>query len=1784
MKTSNRMAAATLGVDGAVPEPRQLGIQRLEHGGNEEMRPYSVMLASLLLGVAADAPMWPARADTFLSSPGGLATPGDPVAASLKAKVTERFGRLPLAFEANQGQSDDRVKFLSRGRGYSLLLTPAEAVLLLEQARPDESRASSWPMSRRASRSEATDKADPVALRMRLVGSNPAPQMTGLDELPGKVNYFIGNDPARWRTNVPRYAKVKYHAVYHGVDLVYYGHQDRLEYDLVIAPGVDPRVIRLAFEGSIGLEEDADGDLIIRTSAGEIRQKKPLVFQEIDGVKIMIPGRYVLMGSHVGIQVARYDRRRALVVDPQLVYSTYIGGSDQDNALGIAVDSTGHAYITGGSTSLDFPLRPPHAVLGVASRPAFVTKLNPDGSDLVYSTFIGGSVADDGSGIAVDRTGSAYITGFTISPDFPTTPGAFQTSLVPGSDSTFVLKLNPQGSALIYSTYLGGSHVTKPGGIAVDSSGNIYVMGLTGYYPPATTNDFPTTAGAFQTTSAGGSAAGQDYYVVKLDPSKSGSAALRYSTYLGGRDDELLFSFGNCIAVDSAGNIYVCGFTRSTDFPTTPGAFQRTLRAPQGSYNAVVAKIDPSRNGSASLVYSTYLGASVLEIATAIAVDASGHAYVAGASNSPDFPTVGTIQPHLFGGTFVTKLSPDASTLVYSSLVGGSDGRDSPTALGVDQLGNAYVAGYTYSMDFPTTSGAFQTTIHSPDGSYDGYILKLDPSGSVLLYSTYLGGSDLENLTGIAVDASRNVYVSGYTPSGETGVVDHFPTTMGAFRTTPPGGLSDAFVARLSIPDGIVPLQFVTFPPALPSLPSEGTTGVPYIGNIGIGGDAPPYTVTVVGGALPSGLSFGSAHAATAASLEVAAPAVTSSDSPVITGTPTQCGTSEFMVDVFGRSGQAISGIFPIRVTDQSGHTQTITQSPGGSPNPVASGAPTHLSATVVDSQGNPLSYAWTASCLTLASSGTFDNPNTRTPTWTAPTNTTGAEHVCTLGLMATAGDCLSRSSFVQRVASVDHTLTITAGPTGAPNPAPSAGTADLSVTAVDSLSNTLSYAWVASCPSLAAAGTFSSSTAQNPTWTAPVNTTGTQQTCTLQVTVSDGQDLTQVGTFSLGVASIAHTLIITAGPSGTPNPVPSGGTSSLSVTAADSLGHALSYAWTVSCPSLPSLGSFSSATTQNPTWIAPANTTGVQQDCTLQVTVSDGQGLTQVPTFSLGVASIAHTLTITAGPSGTPNPVPSEGTTSLSVTALDSLGHSLTYAWTASCPSPLSSGTFSDAAAATQTWTAPMNMTGILQTCMLQVTVSDGQGLVQIGSLSQGVFTVGHSLTITDGPTGAPNPVPSEGTVTLNVTAIDSLGHPLTYTWQASCPSLPSAGGFSSTTAQHPTWIAPRNATGVPQTCTLQVAVSDDQGLAQVGTLDEGVASIAHTLTITAGPTGTPDAVPSEGTASLHVTAVDSLDHDLSYAWVAACPSLPSAGHFSNSATQNPSWTAPANTTGDLQTCALQVGVSDGHGLTQVAMVNLDVNGPTTLQPLAAAVLPASRSVQVGTPATAFVTIINAGSASVTSAAIALATSIPATFAFQTTDPLTNRLTGTANSPVDIPAGSFQSFVVGITPTAAFPPTHIAFTFAGSNAAPVTPLTGINTLLLSGSLDAVPDIVALAATIDNTGIVKVPGVQETGAFGVATVNVGASASITVSADTGNGTPPVTVTLCQTDPLTSACTSSLGPSLTTQINANDTPTFAIFVTAQDLVPFDPGRNRVFVRFRDAAGIERGATSVAVRSP
>ena len=569
-----------------------------------------------------------------------------------------------MYFEANEGQTDSEVKFLSRGQGYTLFLTDTKAVLSLRKAVESEAgNKQPAPAAKLTGDDEASIQT--ATVHMQLIGANSHPVVTGLEELPGKANYFIGNDPKKWRTNVRTYAKVKYRDVYPGVDLVFYGKRRQLEYDFIVAPGGNPETITLLFEGAEKLELDDTGDLLLHSGGEQLRFQKPLIYQELDGIEQQIAGGYVVKEKHqVGFLLGAYDPAMPLVIDPVLTYSTYLGGNQDDEGRRIAVDALGNVYVTGrAQSSVGFPTVDPLQSKHAGRVDVFIAKLNPQGSAFVYSTYLGGSENENllGGGISVDASGNAYVTGSTSSADFPTV-GAFQPNLN-GFADTFVAKLSPTGSTLVYSSYLGGASIEYGFGIVVDPSGNAYVTGGTG------STDFPTV-NPLQPNFLGGGVFDSDAFVAKLNPLGS---ALVYSSYIGGSSDDL----GIDIDVDASGNAYIVGGTSSDDFPTTNALQPAFGGGGNFGIDAFVAKLNTVGD---ALVYSSYLGGKADDLGLGIAVDVSGNAYVTGATSSADFPTVGAFQPTLGGGgafgvdAFVTKLNPTGTGLARIDHRFGNEG------------------------------------------------------------------------------------------------------------------------------------------------------------------------------------------------------------------------------------------------------------------------------------------------------------------------------------------------------------------------------------------------------------------------------------------------------------------------------------------------------------------------------------------------------------------------------------------------------------------------------------------------------------------------------------------------------------------------------------------------------------------------------------------------------------------------------------------------------------------------------------------------------------------------------------------------------------------------------------------------------------------------------------------------------------------------------------------------------------------------------------------------------
>jgi Beta-propeller repeat len=752
---------------------------------------------------------------------GATAPSATALTAAQITNFTNAYGKLPLAFEANQGQSAPEVRYVAHGQSYQLFLTNQEAVLALRQpaaASAKSAKGASPVAMRMHHKPNAAVKTS--VLRMHFVGANPAAEIAGTNQLPGMTNYFIGNDPKKWHTDIPSYEAVRYQGIYPGVDLLFYGRQQRLEYDFIVAPDADPNAIALRISGARKLELNSQGDVLMSVAGGKVALQKPVVYQEVNGQRREIAGNYTIASDHqIRFAVAAYDRTQPLTIDPVLNYSTYVGGEGFDFANGIALDSAGDAYIAGDTTSTSFPQMNAEAGTpgDIALGTVFVSELNPGGTALLYSTYLGGSgngsFGEGADAIALDSNSPAniYVTGFTGSPDFPpsTAVPAFMAG-PPASAATggaaFITKLAPSASGtaqLAYSSYLGGDTFDEGHGIAVDGTGNAYIAGET------ISTNFPTAGTQISTglTSPEGNA-----FLTEINTTTTG--ALIYSTYLGGSGPGSNFlGFGDiayAVTVDATSHAYVVGGTTSTDFP--PAGTAITGSAACGANTNGSAFISVINTTAGTLGYSHCLSGNTAEVAfgvslgTGVPAVVTQVAYITGSTESSNFPhTAGSIPPPTAGVAtgvaFVSLVNTATGGLQYSTFLGGSNS-DSGNSITSDSAGNAYVTGQTGSADFPITQGALQETLNNPNGT--GFVSKISPNGqglADLVYSTYFGGSGNGSLladfgAGIGL-FSGNVYIAGQAASPATGT-NPFPVTTGSFQTTL-NGSTNAFVAELPL-------------------------------------------------------------------------------------------------------------------------------------------------------------------------------------------------------------------------------------------------------------------------------------------------------------------------------------------------------------------------------------------------------------------------------------------------------------------------------------------------------------------------------------------------------------------------------------------------------------------------------------------------------------------------------------------------------------------------------------------------------------------------------------------------------------------------------------------------------------------------------------------------------------------------------------------------------------------------------------------------------------------------
>ncbi|MFQ5428443.1 MAG: SBBP repeat-containing protein [Thermodesulfobacteriota bacterium] len=671
--------------------------------------------------------------------------PGAGSEAWQKAAVMESYAGLPLYFIKNNGQTDAAVKFYEKGGGHATFFTGKGVTISLVK-----------------------DKLAKT-VKFSFLGANKEIKVSAEEVLETRVNYFKGKDNKQWRRDVPVYGSVMYSGVYDNVDIRFYGTNSNIEHDIIVKAGGDPKDVRFGYEGVKSINVSESGELEVALSDGMIVEQKPFIYQEIDGKRVEVEGSYRIINKGLdgaasyGFNVASYDHARELVIDPVIDYSTYLGGSSSDFARDVAVDASGAAYLTGWTLSPDFPMRTPVQGVyggGVLSGDVFVTKINPAGTAVVFSTYIGGNSDEDSNAIAVDTSGNVYVTGYTQSLNYPVFK-AFQPGFAGGTKDAFVTKLNPTGNAFIFSTYIGGIASEKAKDITVDATGYVYLTGWTASFNFPLVNPIqPVMRGV------------QDVFVLKMRPPGRG---LDYSTLLGGSDSDS----GRSITIDATGAAYVTGHTWSFNFPLmypVQGTFG-------GVKDVVVFKINPAGTG---LEFSTYLGGTGAEKSKGIALDSNKSVYVVGWTSSPDFPVVNPIQGALLGtqDAFLVKLAPPGRRILFSTYLGGSDS-DSGRDLAIDSSDSAYVVGHTRSDDFPIVNplqGMF-------GGVRDAFVTKVNPSGSSITFSTFLGGDGDDTARGIAFDNSGAFYVAGGSDSYNYPIVKPIQGTN--------AGLNDLFVTKM---------------------------------------------------------------------------------------------------------------------------------------------------------------------------------------------------------------------------------------------------------------------------------------------------------------------------------------------------------------------------------------------------------------------------------------------------------------------------------------------------------------------------------------------------------------------------------------------------------------------------------------------------------------------------------------------------------------------------------------------------------------------------------------------------------------------------------------------------------------------------------------------------------------------------------------------------------------------------------------------------------------------------
>lgn len=680
-----------------------------------------------------------------------------------KSQINENYGKLPLRFERNIGQTEQNIDFISHNNNYTLFLSPTKATFSFEKEKNINNFVHKLKVKEQNANVEATN-----SLTMELIGANTSAKAIEIEKLSTTSNYFLNNDKKHWQANVENFAKVQYQNIYPGIDIVYYGNQRQFEYDLIVTPYTSPDIINLQFAEAEKLIINNDGDLVITINNQEIYKKKPYVYQEINGNKELIASNYVInKNNEVSFELGSYDISQPLIIDPMIGYSTYLGGTGSDFSNAIAIDNAGNAYIVGYTESLNFPTNNPQQKSISGKNDLFIAKLNSTGNSLAFSTYIGGSDEDFGNAIAIDSTGNVYVTGYTFSTNFPVA-NPFQskngnTTANSGGDA-FIVKLNSQGNSLIYASYLGGMSDDMATSIAIDSENNAYITGFTNSI------NFPV-ANSIQSKSNGGF----DAFLTKLNAAGN---SLVYSTYFGGSDNE----FGNAIAIDKSNNAYIVGLTDSRNLPIVNP--QQSILG--GDSDGFIAKFASTGN---TVNFATYFGGSNFDVITSVAVDSTSNVYVTGVTGSKDFSLMSPIQQNKADNldVFVSKLNNVGNSLVFSTYLGGS-GDEQANSIALDEKNNVYIMGVTTSINFPLADATQKTN----GGQQDAFMTKINATGSSLMFSTYLGGSGNDVGASLAVSASGSVFMTGITNSMNFPMAKPLQAACGC---DPTKKISDGFIA-----------------------------------------------------------------------------------------------------------------------------------------------------------------------------------------------------------------------------------------------------------------------------------------------------------------------------------------------------------------------------------------------------------------------------------------------------------------------------------------------------------------------------------------------------------------------------------------------------------------------------------------------------------------------------------------------------------------------------------------------------------------------------------------------------------------------------------------------------------------------------------------------------------------------------------------------------------------------------------------------------------------------------